>query len=212
MSSKKKKPTTQKVAPVEAEQLIDPEPVEEVPTIQIEEVHDTESESVEQPVEPEPVVEPQPIVEVVAEPVPKVEPVVEVKPQPVVESTPASVPPAKPKPLTLLSLSGELNALRQIVDQQAILIKQLMETPARQRKPPTSNGKVQIKDTLTGKIYPSKNNVYQSLFKAGELDALVKQGVFGSDPAHNSFGCYNLFRFYKDRFIIEQKPQETNVA
>jgi len=48
--------------------------------------------------------------------------------------------------------------------------------------------------------------------KAGELDALVKQGVFGSDPAHNSFGCYNLFRFYKDRFIIEQKPQETNVA
>ena len=212
MSSKKKKTNTNKVAPVEAEQLIDPEPVEEVPTIQIEEVHDTESESVEQPVEPEPVVEPQPIVEVVAEPVPKVEPVVEVKPQPVVESTPASVPPAKPKPLTLLSLSGELNALRQIVDQQAILIKQLMETPARQRKPPTSNGKVQIKDTLTGKIYPSKNNVYQSLLKAGELDALVKQGVFGSDPAHNSFGCYNLFRFYKDRFIIEQKPQETNVA
>jgi hypothetical protein len=212
MSSKKKKTTINKVAPVEAEQLIDPEPVEEVPTIQIEEVHDTESESVEQPVEPEPVVEPQPIVEVVAEPVPKVEPVVEVKPQPVVESTPASVPPAKPKPLTLLSLSGELNALRQIVDQQAILIKQLMETPARQRKPPTSNGKVQIKDTLTGKIYPSKNNVYQSLLKAGELDALVKQGVFGSDPAHNSFGCYNLFRFYKDRFIIEQKPQETNVA
>ena len=197
----KKKNPTNTVEQVVEEQ-IEPEPVEELPVRQIEEVHE---------VEPEPVVEPQPIVEVVAEPVPKVEPVVEVKPQPVVDSTPASVPPAKPKPLTLLSLSGELNALRQIVDQQAILIKQLMETPARQRKPPTSNGKVQIKDTLTGKIYPSKNNVYQSLLKAGELDALFKQGVFGSDPAHNSFGCYNLFRFYKDRFI-ERTPEETSVA
>jgi len=57
-----------------------------------------------------------------------------------------------------------------------------METPARQRKPPTSNGKVSILDTKTGKTYPSKNNAYQSLLKAGELEDLVKQGVFGSDP------------------------------
>ena len=195
----KKKPTTQKVAPVEAEP-IEPEPAEELPVRQIEE---SPIEPVEPPTEPEPaaVVEPQSIVEVVTEPAPTVETVVEVKPQPVVEPTPASVPPPKPKPLTMLSLHSELEELRQVVDQQAILIKQLMETPARQRKPPTSNGKVQIKDTLTGKIYPSKNNVYQSLLKAGELDDLVKQGVFGSDPAHNSFGCYNLFRFYNDRFI-----------
>jgi hypothetical protein len=205
MSSKKKKPTTQKVAPVEAEQLIDPEPVEEVPTIQIEEVHDTEPEPVEPPTEPEPVAEAesQPIVEVVAEPAPTVEPIVEIKPPP----TPA---PVKPKPLTMTSLHGELEALRQVVEQQAILIKQLIETPARQRKPPTSNGKVQIKDTLTGKIYPSKNNVYQSLLKAGELDDLVKQGVFGSDPSKNSFGCYNLFRAYPNRFV-EVKPEEIKV-
>jgi hypothetical protein len=107
----------------------------------------------------------------------------------------------------LASLSGELSALKQVVDQQSLQIKQLMETPARQRKPPTSNGKVQIKDTLTGKIYPSKNNVYQSLLKAGELDDLVKQGVFGSDPAKNSFGCYNLFRAYPGRFV-EVKPSD----
>jgi hypothetical protein len=47
--------------------------------------------------------------------------------------------------------------------------------------------------------------------KSGELDDLVKQGVFGSDPAHNSFGCYNLFRFYKDRFI-ELIHEESNVT
>ena len=215
MSSKKKKPTnTVSAEPVEQ---IDPTPPEDVPTIQLDEAPvetKTETEPVIETaptVEPVAVTEPQPIVEIVAEPAPIVEPVVEVKPPPVVEPPPTSVPPSKPKPLTMLSLHSELEELRQVVDQQAILIKQLIETPARQRKPPTSNGKVQIKDTLTGKIYPSKNNVYQSLLKAGELDALVKQGVFGSDPAHNSFGCYNLFRFYKDRFI-ELTHEETNVA
>jgi hypothetical protein len=207
MSSKKKKTTINKVAPVEAEQLIDPEPVEEVPTIQIEEVHDTESESVEQPVEPVAEVEPQPIVEVVAEPAPTVEPIVEVKPQPVVEPAPA---PVKPKPLTMTSLHAEIVELRKIIDGQAILIKQLMETPIKQRKPPTSTGKVQIRDMKTNVLYPSKNNVYQTLLKSGELDDLVKQGVFGSDPSHNSFGCYNLFRAYHGRFV-EVKPEETKV-
>ena len=110
----------------------------------------------------------------------------------------------------MASLHAEIEDLRRIVDQQAILIKQLMEVPVKQRKPPLSNGKVQIKDTLTGKIYPSKNNVYQSLLKAGELDDLVKQGVFGSDPAKNSFGCYNLFRAYPNRFV-EVKPEEIKV-
>jgi len=85
-----------------------------------------------------------------------------------------------------------------------------MALPVRQRNPPLSNGKVQIQDTKTGKIYPSKNNVYQSLLKAGELEDLVKQGVFGSEPAKNSFGCYNLFRAYPNRFV-EVKPEETKV-
>ena len=200
----KKKPTIKKVEPV-VEEYPEPEPQDDVPSRQIEEVPETEAEPIEQPAEPEPVaeVEPQPIVEPIAEPVPTVEPAVEVKPQPVVEPTPA---PAKPKPLTMISLHSELEELRQVVDGQAILIKQLMEIPIRQRKPPTSNGKVQIKDMVTGKIYPSKNNVYQSLLKAGELDDLVKQGVFGSDPAKNSFGCYNLFRAWPNRF--EEIPDQ----
>jgi len=195
--TKKKNPA--KTVSVEPVEQIDPEPIEELPTRQVEDA------PVEQPAEP--VAETAPIVEPVvqeAEP----EKSAEVEPQPVIEPTPA---PVKPKPLTMASLNGELNALRQVVDQQSLLIKQLMETPIRQRKPPVSNGKVQIKDTLTDKIYPSKNNVYQSLLKSGELEDLVKQGVFGSDPAHNSFGCYNLFRFYKDRFIM-LKPEESNVA
>jgi hypothetical protein len=206
MSSKKKKPAnTVSVEPVVEEQIIDLAPPEE-PSIQLDEVLVEEKIEPVQEAEPEKSaeVEPLPVIEVVAEPAPTVEPVAETKPQPVVEPTPA---PAKPKPLTLASLSGELSALKQVVDQQSLQIKQLMETPARQRKPPTSNGKVQIKDTLTGKIYPSKNNVYQSLLKAGELDDLVKQGVFGSDPAKNSFGCYNLFRAYPGRFV-EVKPSD----
>jgi len=208
--TKKKKPAIKVSAPVESvvEQPIDAEPPEELPTRQIEEV------SIEQPTELEPVAEtePQPIVEVVDEPAPTVEPVVEVKPQPVVEPTPAPapVPPSKPKPLTMTSLHSELDALRQIVDQQGLLIKQLMETPIRQRKPPVSNGKVQIKDTLTGKVYPSKNNVYQTLLKAGELEDLVKQGVFGPNPLKNSFGCYNLFRAWPNRFE-EVHDQEQSV-
>ena len=69
------------------------------------------------------------------------------------------------------------------------------------KKQPVSNGKVQIRDNQTGKIYPSKNNVYQTLLKAHELDDLVKDGVFGkNDPAKNSFGCYALFRAFPGRF------------
>ena len=198
----KKKPTTKKVAPVEAES-IEPEPAEELPIRQLEEVHETE---------PEPIAETAPIVESVAQ-VQEAEPEksAEVEPQPVIEPTPVTVPPVKPKPLTMASLHTEIEELRKIIDGQAVFIKQLLEAPVRQRKPPTSNGKVSILDTKTGKSYPSKNNVYQSLLKAGELDDLVKQGVFGSDPSHNSFGCYNLFRFYKDRFI-ERTPEETSVA
>ena len=198
--SSKKKSATKKVAPAEAEP-IEPEPAEELPVRQIEEVQDAAPEPVEQSAESKSVVETAPIVEPVpqeAEP----EKSAGVVPPPVVEPA-----PVKPKPLTMTSLHADLEALRQIVEQQAILIKQLMETPARQRKPPTSNGKVSIKDTLTGKIYPSKNNVYQTLLKAGELDDLVKQGVFGADPIHNSFGCYNLFRAYPGRFV-EVKPSD----
>ena len=188
--TKKKKPAINKLEPT-VEEHIEPEPQDDVPSRQIEEVHETEPEPVEQSVEPEQVVE--------AESTPIVEPAAKVEPQPIVEPAPAPVPPAKPKPLTLISLSGELTALRQVVDEQGKLITQLMETPIRQRKP-TNNGKIQIRDKQTGKIYPSKNNAYQSLLKAGELKELVDANVFGPNPAKNSFGCYNLFRAWPNRF------------
>ena len=170
MAKKKKSVSTASEEPVVDQQL---EPPEE-PSIQIEEVQVAEQ------TEPEPVAQ--------------------AESTPIVEPAPAPVPPAKPKPLTLISLSGELTALRQVVDEQGKLIAQLLEAPTRQRKPPTSNGKIMIKDKQTGKIYPSKNNVYQSLLKAGELKELVDAGVFGPNPAKNSFGCYNLFRAWPNRF------------
>jgi len=185
--TKKKKSATSKVEPAEQ---IEPEPVEELPIRQIE-------EPIEQPMEPELVAQ--------AESTPIVEP----EPAPAEVATKPELP-SKPKPLTMSSLHSELDALRQVVDQQGLLIKQLMETPARQRKPPTSNGKIQIKDTKTGKIYPSKNNVYQSLLKTGELKELVDAGVFGPIPEKNSFGCYALFRAYPDRFV-EVHEQEQSV-
>ena len=197
--TKKKKSATSKVEPAEQ---IEPEPQDDVPSRQIEEVHETEPELVEQSVEPEQVVQ--------AESTPIVEPAAKVEPQPIVEPAPAPVPPAKPKPLTLISLHAELEALRETVGQQGALITQLLETPVKQRKPPASNGKIQIRDKQTGKIYPSKNNVYQSLLKAGELKELVDAGVFGPNPAKNSFGCYNLFRAWPNRFE-EVHDQEQSI-
>ena len=198
--TKKKKPTTTVVEPV-TEEHPEPEPQEDVPSRQIEEVHETEPEPVEQSVEPEQVVQ--------AESTPIVEPAAKVEPQPIVEPAPAPVPPSRPKPLTLSSLHSELEELRRIVDGQAVFIKQLMETPVRQRKSPVSNGKVQIKDTLTGRTFPSKNNAYQTLLKEGELKELVDANVFGPNPAKNSFGCYNLFRAWPNRF--EEVHEELSV-
>jgi hypothetical protein len=199
--TKKKRPAIK----VSLEPIIDQqqESVEEFPIRQVDEVpieEKPESESI-QP-------EPEPVVQAESTSTVELAPAVEPVPETVEVVTKPELSP-KPKPLTMISLHNELEALRQTVGQQGALIAQLMETPVRQRKPPTSNGKVQIKDTLTGKIYPSKNNVYQSLLKAGELDDLVKQGVFGSDPAKNSFGCYNLFRAWPNRFEEVHDQEES---
>jgi hypothetical protein len=210
--TKKKKPTnTISAEPIEQ---IDPTPPEEFPSIQVEEM------PVEQPTEPEPVaeVEPHPTVQVVAEPAPAVELVVEVKPQPVIEPTPVvaehkteSIPslPPKPKTLTLAYLQEEFETLMEIIELHSALITELQESQARKRKAPTSNGKIQIRDKQTGKIYPSKNNVYQSLLKSGELKDLVDKGIFGAIPEKNNFGCYVLFRAYPDRF--EEVHEEQSV-
>ncbi|GAG06439.1 unnamed protein product, partial [marine sediment metagenome] len=104
-----------------------------------------------------------------------------------------------PKSLNLAYLYGELQAVKQIIQEHGQQIANLQEALARKRKA-VPNGKVQIRDTKTGKVYPSKNNCYQSLLKAGELKELVDKGVFGDNPAKNSFGWYALVRTLPDRF------------
>ena len=114
--------------------------------------------------------------------------------------------PAK-KPLTLVSLQKELESLQQTVQDHAQLIADLQSMLALKRRP-TSNGKIQIRDKQTGKVYPSKNNAYQSLLKSGELKELTDKGVFGSEPARNTFGWYALVRALPDRFEEVKKEVE----
>ena len=107
--------------------------------------------------------------------------------------------------------------LTETVNQHTNLIAELQQTLAKKRKPVASNGKVQIKDTKTGKVYPSKNGTYKALLASGELKDLIKQGVFGDDPEKNTFGAYALFRAFPDRFQevkedpkSEQKPTDAH--
>ena len=61
---------------------------------------------------------------------------------------------------------------------------------------------------MTGEVYPSKNNAYQTLLKAGELKELVDKGIFGAVPEKNTFGWYALVRAWPDRFE-EKKSEES---
>jgi len=103
------------------------------------------------------------------------------------------VTPAPPPPITIESLHDDIEALK-------IIVAELQDALARKRKPVASTGRVQICDKTTGEIYPSKNNAYQSLLKAGDLKALVAKGVFGDDPPKNTFGWYALVRELPERF------------
>jgi len=112
-----------------------------------------------------------------------------------------------PKSLNMVYLYSELQAVKQIVSEHGQQIADIQEVLARKRKP-TSNSKVQIKDKKTGKIYPSKNNCYQSLLKSGNLKELVDKGIFGDNPEKNTFGWYALVREWPDRFE-EVKPEQS---
>lgn len=104
-----------------------------------------------------------------------------------------------PKSLNMVYLYSELQAVKQIIQEHGQQIGNIQEILARKRKP-AANGKIQIKDRKTGKIYPSKNNCYQSLLKSGELKELVDKGVFGDNPGKNNFGWFALQREWPDRF------------
>lgn len=125
------------------------------------------------------------------------------KKTPPTSQTPPGQPEAptpKLKPLTMADLKREIDSLRQTLTEHTRQIVELQEALARKRKPAVSNGKVQIKDKATGKVYPSKNATYQSLLKSGELKELVDKGIFGSEPEKNTFGWYALVRAWPDRF------------
>ena len=103
------------------------------------------------------------------------------------------------EPLTLEGIQKELNSLKELVLNHAQQITSLQDVLTRKRKP-TSNGKIQIFDKITGEIYPSKNQAYQILLKSGELKELVDKGIFGPEPEKNTFGWYALVRAWPDRF------------
>jgi hypothetical protein len=131
-----------------------------------------------------------------------------VKPASKIEDKPTITPKADiSKPQTMTNITKEIDALWQAVSQQNKLIVELQETLARKRRSPASNGKVKVRDKKTGKIYPSKNNAYQTLLRAGELKNLVDRGVFGDVPEKNNFGWYALKRELPDRFeeIIDKE-------
>ena len=115
----------------------------------------------------------------------------------------------KPEPVKSMSLTeiqAVVEGLSKIVTEHSQQILALEETLARKRKP-TSNSKIQIRDKQTGKVYPSKNSVYQSLLKADQLKELVDKCVFGDNPEKNTFGWYALVRAWPDRFE-ERKVEE----
>ena len=136
---------------------------------------------------------------------PKVESPQEKQPQEVIPTSQAEVVKQE-EPLTLESIQKELNDLKELVSEHAKQITSLQDTLTRKRKP-TSNGKVQILDKTTGEVYPSKNQAYQVLLKAGELEELVDKGIFGLEPEKNTFGWYALVRAWPERFE-ERKIEE----
>lgn len=158
-------------------------------------------------VKPEPVTTPE-----------EVKPSVSATPKAAVE-TPVETSTPEPevkKPVTLTDLQEELNLLKRLVlthNQQIVelqeMTNELQDMVSRKRKP-TSNGKVQIRDTKTGIIYRSKNNCYKSLLKAGDLKDLITKGIFGPDPEKNTFGWYALVRALPERFeeITDKESDE----
>jgi len=137
------------------------------------------------------------------EPQPQETPSTEVQP----ESEAPQPPPEAVEP-KLSDIKLMLDALTATVLDHTRQIAELQEALARKRKP-VPNGKVQILDKQTGQVFPSKNNAYQTLLKSGELKDLVDKGVFGDNPAKNTFGWYALVRELPDRFEEVHPTEET---
>lgn len=136
------------------------------------------------------------------------EPITEFEATPEAKPTPEQEPESTPTP-TIEQLHQEILTLKQLALEHSGMIVELQQAIARKRKPVASNGKIQIRDKQTGTVYPSKNNAYQSLLKAGELKSLVDKGLFGDVPEKNTFGWYVLAREWPDRFEEVHEAQNT---
>lgn len=104
------------------------------------------------------------------------------------------------EPLTLLKIVEAIGTLRLELSELSSALTTIREEISRKRKA-IPNGKVQIKDTTTGTVYPSKNGTFKALLNSGQLKDLVDQGIFGPDPAKNTFGWYALNRAFPGRFV-----------
>ena len=107
-------------------------------------------------------------------------------------------------------LVADIEEIKGVLNEHSLQIADL-QAMMEKKYAPRSNGKTKIRDTQTGEIYPSKNNCYQSLLKAGDLKELVSKGVFGVIPEKNNFGWFALNRAYPDRFE-EVKDEEIKEA
>ena len=159
-----------------------------------------------EPVQEEKVTEP--VKEVTSTPTPEPTPTPAPTPETKVEPPATTTSPSKPKPLTLASLKTDVDALNKCIQLMGLKLEDFEAFVALKRKP-TNSSRIQIRDKVTGKIYKSKNSVYQTMLKAGELSDLVKAGIFGTSPEKNTFGVYALFRAYPDRFEEVREPEKT---
>ena len=111
----------------------------------------------------------------------------------------------------LLKTIANVSDIQARLDSVDLRIKDLQDGHSDTKAIMGSRERIQIRDKTTGAIYKSKNNVYQSLLKAGSLKELVDLGVFGPKPEKNSFGWYQLKRAFPDRFeevTADAKPAD----
>jgi putative protein kinase ArgK-like GTPase of G3E family len=125
-----------------------------------------------------------------------------------VKSSTTTEQPPKLTPLTMAKLQAGIDKLWERIQALNTQMTDVQSQLLLKRKP-TNNSKCQIRDKVTGKLYKSKNSVYQSMLKAGELKELVDKGIFGKEPLKNTFGVYALIRAYPDRFEEVHEPEKT---
>jgi hypothetical protein len=129
---------------------------------------------------------------------------------PQAEVTPQAPPITEQEQVTLPDLLEYVHKLAEVLATHDHRLNAIEQNLAKPKRRPTSNGKTKVRDKLTGTIYPSKNNAYQTLLRSGELKDLVEKGMFGANPEKNNFGWFALVRAWPDRFeeVQEQAEEE----